>query len=136
MRTGADVRGFRCHVRGSRTSTRSPGFASPRVTEPRCRRTSSRTMARPRPEPPASRARASSRRVNRWKTRSRSGLGDAGAVVGDHDDQVGTVGGRGIVTFSRRWRHALSSRFVITRASASGAAIAATARRVLELDAG
>ena len=40
-------------------------------------------MARPRPEPPASRERASSRRVKRWKTRVRSAAGIPDPVVAD-----------------------------------------------------
>ena len=49
-------------------------------------RTSSRTMASPRPLPPSSRSRASSRRVNRSNTRSRSASGIPGLVVVHGDE--------------------------------------------------
>ena len=85
---------------GSRTITRSPASSAAwtrhpptrrRRRAPRCRRdrrTSSRTMARPRPLPPASRARASSSRVNRSKTRSRSAAGNARPVVGHREQPL------------------------------------------------
>ena len=62
----------------SRISARETAGSGPKPTVPPARRTSSRTMARPRPVPPASRSRASSSRVNRSKTRSRSAGGMPG----------------------------------------------------------
>ena len=100
---------------GKWTVTTRPGAPSPRVTDPPCAATSSRTIARPSPAPPASRLRAQSSRVNRSNTRSRSAGRDAGPVVGHgHRAAAATV----TVTRDRACRTALSTRLASTRRTA------------------
>jgi hypothetical protein len=79
-------------------------------------------MARPSPAPPASRARASSRRVNRSKTRSRSAVGMPGSsslTVTTTQEPAPVASDRVAacrVAWVRVWRTALSSRRVRRRA--------------------
>ena len=68
--------------RGSRTSARTPGRASSSRTVPPCARTSSRTIARPSPVPPPSRARRVVESGEPVEDPLPLRPGDAGAVVG------------------------------------------------------
>ena len=127
--TGGRARGLRPaqeeDVSGSLTTARRPGPASPSETDPPCASAVDRTMASPRPAPsvPAlsspARARASSRRANRLKTRSAS----SGGIPGPSSVTVSTAH----PPSSRTDTHtrlaacltALSSRFTSSLASAS-----------------
>jgi undecaprenyl-diphosphatase len=105
---------------GSETrATRPPGSASSRTTVPPAWWTSSRTIASPRPLPPASRSRASSRRMNRSKTRSRSA---SGTPVPSSMTSTSTAWSRSCAstrTTVVACRTALSARLSNTRRSAS-----------------
>src|SRR5665647_1734768 len=94
--------------------------------DPPERRTSSRTMASPRPVPPASRSRASSSRANLSNTRSRSAAG----MPGPSSATVSTACPLSVRTWrdtpERAWRTALSTRLASTRRSSPALVLAYT----------
>src|SRR5665647_538686 len=95
--------------------------------DPPERRTSSRTMASPRPVPPASRSRASSSRANLSNTRSRSAAGMPGPSSATVSTACPPSACTSRDTAERAWRTALSTRLASTRRSSSALAAAYTA---------